>query len=812
MAKNGLLTAYEEYMAGLENDQERAAFQPFYEAVKQADDAMSALHRRDRYGRIRLLGAEERERLMQLHEALGLEAERLLADGAIPVKRKDAVRKIAAIGAANYRHLRSYDPKERMTLPELLEDVRTLTIDTRGTTLKEELGSEQNKRQPLSFLDDKGRVITGLFTKKKYTNVWSDIKSSMELLPRRSQMQEKKESTLPKAMIAKRDKEKNWNMTPRGEEIVRSFMERLDSPKGAKALGLPEDADHSARLAALYLRLISKVESDYRGAFCKLVSELFSEPGQTLSPEQAQQELGRWAEVAVVAIGMHGTAILNNHTVAKIHDGARMDSRNGAMSAVAELLNVPNLVAKSVPMKLIGADGKTVEGSFMMEAQGVDLNNLRADDVAYPRIALSGMDGRALKSIADLQVLDYICGNTDRHSFNFTYQFDEQGKFIGIQAFDNDTAFGILNPKFGDFVAHLTLPENMMAVSESMYQRLNQLTPEMLKFSLRGFGLTEEELDAAVQRMQNVKEAIEKGKEFYTKREEQLAGKKPKTMVEGQNIRVLKDEEWKEININELHRSYESERYVNGKLQETTTGGNTFSKAFSGITGMREQFLTQKKEYSSLRSAVAIGAGNRAHPSGVDEELKKARQMEGVLKNRTKRFHSSGNYEKMQTAVKNYRVFQERLQARLKEANEGMQMIDALIVDRTNERELFTPMDGVVTVDDLNEMQRLSREMRDAAKDYLVGKGILPRENEDRPRRRVEDYEDYTKDRIEAAKILLELGTQGAKIREAEIETAARNQHRAQEEINRRFGDLLEQQGWQPPEPEPRRTDSQLSL
>ena len=102
--------------------------------------------------------------------------------------------------------------------------------------------------------------------------------------------------------------------------------------------------------------------------------------------------------------------------------------------------------------------------------------------------------------------------------------------------------------------------------------------------------------------------------------------------------------------------------------------------------------------------------------------------------------------------------------------------------------------------------------MRDAAKDYLVGKGILPRQNEDRPRHRLEDYEDYTKDRIAAARILLELGTQGAKIREDEIETAARNQHRAQKEINRRFGDLLEQQGWQPPEPEPRRTDSQRSL
>ena len=43
--------------------------------------------------------------------------------------------------------------------------------------------------------------------------------------------------------------------------------------------------------------------------------------------------------------------------------------------------------------------------------------------------------------LADMQVLDYLCGNVDRHGANLVYQLDDNGKIIGIQGIDNDSSF-----------------------------------------------------------------------------------------------------------------------------------------------------------------------------------------------------------------------------------------------------------------------------------------------------------------------------------------------------------------------------------
>jgi hypothetical protein len=77
--------------------------------------------------------------------------------------------------------------------------------------------------------------------------------------------------------------------------------------------------------------------------------------------------------------------------------------------------------------------------------------------------------------------------------------------------------------------------------------------------------------------------------------------------------------------------------------------------------------------------------------------------------------------------------------------------------------------------------------MKDTAQIYLDKKG---------DRR----YEDYTKNRIDAARVVLQMGENGSKFSEAETETVERNQHRAQEQINRRFGDVLEAEGWEEPQ------------
>ena len=753
--KSELLVAYEQFYEQMRQNKLLPYFQPFFNAVKAADDAMSALHRRDRFGRIPILTGDRRE------------AEALIAGNAVPEEHKDAVKKLAALGSANARHLRNYDPTEPCTLPELLEDVRTLTLDTRGAQLKKKLGSAQNSRQPLTFLDDKGREIVGIFTPRKDHRIWESWDQRFRNLAGKAK-----------------------KLSPLGKDILENLMTRLEGPEAARLLGIPEDADRGMRIGAFYRRVNQQYGDDYTQNFFDTIAALSSTPERKLSAKEVKKALGPSAGVIADALSDDGTAILNNNLIAGIHDGARMDSRNAAMSAVAELLNVPKLLAKSVPMKIIDKNGREIEGTFMQEAEGVDVSNIREEDGHYGSEALKNLDGRGMKSIADLQVLDFICGNTDRHAQNVTYQFDKQtGKFIGVQGYDNDTAFGTLIPKDGDFVAHLTMPGNMMAVSQSMYERLKQITPEMLKFTLRGYGLSEAELDAAVQRMQIVKDTVEKDLDYYEKRDQDLregkAVEQPGKFIVGKHCRLVPDQDFRKMDWKELGRAVEANWYHEGKPAKEKLEGNFFTRAFQTVKSIYRMYRKQREEYKSLKSEVALGSDNRANPKGAERTLDKARQLEEELGRRTKRFHSSTEYENMQEAVKNYREFLEGLQERLGDAAKDMERMDNTLLP--SEDAIPRIMESVVTLEDLNEMQRLSKAMKDTARIYLDKKG---------DRR----YEDYTQNRIDAARVVLQMGENGSRFSEAETETVERNQHRAQEKINRRFGDVLEAENWKEPQ------------
>ena len=766
--KSELLTAYEQFYEQMrQHELLLPFFQPFFNAVKAADDAMSALHRRDKYGRIPLLRGDKRDELVRLHEALGREAEALIAGDAVPEEHKDAVKKLAALGSANLRHLRNYDPAEPRSLPELLEDVRTLTLDTRGAQLKKKLGSAQNSRQPLTFLDDKGREIVGIFTPRKDHRIWESWDQRFRNLAGKAK-----------------------KLSPLGKDILENLMTRLEGPEAARLLGIPEDADRGMRIGAFYRRVNQQYGDDYTQNFFDTIAALSSTPERKLSAKEVKKALGPSVGVIADALSDDGTAIINNNIIANIHDGARMDSRNAAMSAVAELLNVPKLLAKSVPMKIIDKNGREIEGTFMQEAEGVDVSNIREEDGHYGSESLKNLDGRGMKSIADLQVLDFICGNTDRHAHNVTYQFDKKtGKFIGVQGYDNDTAFGTRIPKDGDFVAHLTMPGNLLAVSQTMYERLKQITPEMLKFTLRGYGLSEAELDAAVQRMQIVKDTVEKDLDYYEKRDQDLregkAVEQPGKFIVGKHCRLVPDQDFRKMDWKDLGRTAEANWYHEGKPAKEKLEGNFFTRAFQTVKSIYRMYRNQREEYKSLKSEVALGSDNRANPKGAERTLDKARQLEEELDRRTKRFHSSTEYENMQEAVKNYREYLENLHQRLGAAARDMEMMDDMLLPR--EDAIPRIMESVVTLEDLKEMQSLSKAMKDSAQVYLDKKG-------DR------QYEDYTQNRIDAARVVREMGEKGSKFSESEMNTMERNQHRAQEEINRRFGDVLEAEGWKEPQ------------
>ena len=177
---------------------------------------------------------------------------------------------------------------------------------------------------------------------------------------------------------------------------------------------------------------------------------------------------------------------INNSEIG-MTDKARIDTKNAGMSIVAELLGCPNVICRAQPMKIRDAKGNLIDGTFMQMAKGVDPNRPTREGQNASKSSLNHTDGRGLESIADLQVIDYICGNVDRHGGNLFYRFDEKGKFIGGQGIDNDSSFGTKVPQLSkDAVRRLPVAPNMGAISKKTAAIIMNTSPAELAFALRG--------------------------------------------------------------------------------------------------------------------------------------------------------------------------------------------------------------------------------------------------------------------------------------------------------------------------------------
>lgn len=191
-------------------------------------------------------------------------------------------------------------------------------------------------------------------------------------------------------------------------------------------------------------------------------------------------------------------------------DDAVISARNIAMSDVAALVGAGDCLAKSTPLTVVN-NGKAVEGCFMEAVQGEDLDHLTQDSPFFKVKDVNDIldYSPALKQLADMQAIDFICGNRDRHGGNIMYQFDEAGKLIGVKGIDNDASFMSIDQAVGD---KMTAPENMKYISASMAEKLEHTTPEMLKMTLEGSGLFNTEMDFAVDRFNQLKNAIKDNK------------------------------------------------------------------------------------------------------------------------------------------------------------------------------------------------------------------------------------------------------------------------------------------------------------
>ena len=698
-------------------------------------------------GKLPLVTAKDKTALMALHKAIRDAAEPVLGDENEPAALRDIVRKITGLAAGNYNALQEYDPKQPKTLASLEEDVRALTLHQGDVLLggADALGGAQSERAPLSFLDGKGNRVSGVFTKKKTLDPEQQFREAVDKLQKDSFYR-----------FSKDREALDWMK----ENFCKNVKRAYDIKKAMPGEYDPAQETNTAMATLLNKTMGQDDKGDLITDAKRLmdvgaeVMRLGNYPGQPLSKE-AWRELAKNMSPMVVPV-------LVGSTVTKIPFGARIDQRNSAMSTVADLLGMPNVIARAKPMKIIDKDGNVIEGTFMEGAKGMDPCNLPPEARNLKENCDVNTNGKGFKDLANLQILDYICGNNDRHQENIFYQFDKNGKFCGVQGIDNDSAFGVLDVsketrgRFGKNYKFLTNLGNMKVIPADTAKRVQALDENTLKYALRGYGLSEAELQAAGKRLKALQAHLKKSLDLA--RDSKLAGDR-KTM-----LHVLSDSDFKKCTFKKL----------GGEAYDFDTGiGNTFNFAGDTVKSLPQRVEQQEKEFKRIEDAVEVGMDNRAERHVPGRERVKGSNLETILNKRTWSLWTSPNYEKMQTAVKEYVRCYKAVEDRL---------------NRTNDEELKRRSDykhekeAVVSERDLERMREASEKMRDAAVTYLEGK--MPDFNEYGDLDGAVDYprgaSDYTKHRIDAAIQVLKVAKQGCEIKPVERQTAQDNMRQAE--------------------------------
>ncbi len=251
---------------------------------------------------------------------------------------------------------------------------------------------------------------------------------------------------------------------------------------------------------------------------------------ETAERYKADKQLSSYYRNFLGSITLAEKMYRDNYTDIGANMEGSIDKRNVAMSKMSDLLGVPKCIARATTMQVQGAEGKITEGVFMEKAPGKSFMDINPGDEAA-KLNTALFDGSpALKDLADIQIMDYICMNVDRNESNLFYNFSEDGKkCIGVTGIDNDLSFGTVRLASDRSINWDTPLDNITVVSEAMASKIANMRETALRNTLDGQGLTDKEMDAAMDRFVNVQEKIKSGQ-----------------------IRVVKDEEWAEMKLSDL--------------------------------------------------------------------------------------------------------------------------------------------------------------------------------------------------------------------------------------------------------------------
>ena len=198
--------------------------------------------------------------------------------------------------------------------------------------------------------------------------------------------------------------------------------------------------------------------------------------------------------------------------------GANMTARNFASERVAELFGQKGLIVRNREAVVVEEDGVQKKGFIMEQAQGVpavQISRLGAE-LGYE----IHFTGDAQKKLLNLQIIDNIIGQADRHMNNYFVQYkrDDTARTLtvtGVTGIDNDFAFGRseqIGAENTDAVLSWGGVYQYSMMDKQMYENLMSVSPELLATNLEGV-IEPQYIDALKKRYEKIRQALRKAKQ-----------------------------------------------------------------------------------------------------------------------------------------------------------------------------------------------------------------------------------------------------------------------------------------------------------
>lgn len=176
-----------------------------------------------------------------------------------------------------------------------------------------------------------------------------------------------------------------------------------------------------------------------------------------------------------------------------------IDKRNSAMSDIAILLGMEDIIAVSRDIIIMNPKGETQRGTFMEEAQGRSLDEVTGNE-QYSSVFFDRLN--------DLQILDYICLNVDRHLDNMKYKLNDKMQLCGVCGFDNDSSFGNKTPLADEKWNKLPPLTTIKQISQRTADRISNLNSDSIRMILHRRGFSEGEISETVRRLDLLKNRV----------------------------------------------------------------------------------------------------------------------------------------------------------------------------------------------------------------------------------------------------------------------------------------------------------------